>query len=332
MPAKYKLDAEQFFMLTYPTVPDGFDTDELISILERLGCDYRVGRELHQDGKPPFHAMLCFDAPYTDGYALPTFTVGTRVPNLRVRLTLPERGWDYVAKHAGTTQGHYIVGEKGSRPGGDGDGSERPSNDAWHEIVLARTREEFFDLATRLAPRQLACSFNSLSAYADWKYRPEPIPYTTPDGEWVVPDVLADWVDENVRRPKGLVLFGATRLGKTVWARSLGTHFHCGGLWNMSEFNESVEYAVFDDMVGGLRAGYFNYKDWMGGQSNFAVLDKFMNKRSIRWGKPTIFICNEDPRDQPPAFNDRVGLDWAWLEENCVFYEVKDAIFRANTE
>nr|QCX29439.1 Replication-associated protein [Plant associated genomovirus 9] len=332
MPAKYKLDAEQFFMLTYPTVPDGFDTDELISILERLGCDYRVGRELHQDGKPHFHAMLCFDNPYTDGDARRTFTVGTRVPNIRVRRTRPERGWDYVGKHAGTKEGHYIVGEKGSRPGGDGDGSERPSNDAWHEIVLARTREEFFDLATRLAPRQLACSFNSLSAYADWKYRPEPIPYTTPDGEWVVPDVLADWVDENVRRPKGLVLFGATRLGKTVWARSLGTHFHCGGLWNMSEFNESVEYAVFDDMVGGLRAGYFNYKDWMGGQFNFTVQDKYMKKRSIRWGKPTIFICNEDPRDQPPAFNDRVGLDWAWLEENCVFYEVRDAIFRANTE
>lgn len=209
MPAKYKLDAEQYFMLTYPTVPDGFDTDELISILERLGCDYRIGRELHQDGKPHFHAMLCFDDPYTDGDARRTFTVGTRVPNIRVRRTRPERGWDYVGKHAGTKEGHYIVGEKGSRPGGDGDGSERPTNDAWHEIVLARTREEFFDLATRLAPRQLACSFNSLSAYADWKYRPEPIPYTTPEGDWQVPDVLADWVDENVRGVPGECPCGA---------------------------------------------------------------------------------------------------------------------------
>jgi len=100
----------------------------------------------------------------------------------------------------------------------------------------------------------------------------------------------------------------------------------------MSEFNESVEYAVFDDMVGGLRAGYFNYKDWMGGQFNFTVQDKYMKKRSIKWGKATIFICNEDPRDLPPAYNDRVGLDWAWMEENCVFYEVKAPIFRANTE
>jgi len=199
MPAKYKLDAEQFFMLTYPTTPDDFDGSGIVAVLERLGCSFRVGRELHADGKPHFHAMCCFDEPYSDGDARRTFTVGTRVPNIRVRRTRPERGWDYVGKHAGTKEGHYIVGEKGSRPGGDSDGSERPSNDCWHEIILARTREEFFDAAARLAPRQLACSFNSLLAYADWKYRPEPEPYTTPDGEFSVPFELKDWVDDNVR-------------------------------------------------------------------------------------------------------------------------------------
>lgn len=98
----------------------------------------------------------------------------------------------------------------------------------------------------------------------------------------------------------------------------------------MSEFNESVDYAVFDDMVGGLRAGYFQYKDWMGGQFNFTVQDKYAKKRSIHWGKPTIFIANEDPRDVPSFAIDKVGIDWAWMEENCIFYEVKDTIFRAN--
>lgn len=204
MPAKYKLDGEQFFMLTYPTTPADFDGSGIIAILERLGCNYRVGRELHQDGKPHFHAMCCFDEPYTDGDARRTFTVGTRIPNIRVRRTRPERGWDYVGKHAGTKEGHYIVGEKGTRPGGDEDSAERPSNDSWHEIILARTREEFFDLAARLAPRQLACSFTSLSAYADWKYRPVKEEYVGPDGVWSVPDELLDWVDENVRGTPGM--------------------------------------------------------------------------------------------------------------------------------
>jgi len=186
-----------------PTPPADFDGAGIVAILERLGCSYRVGRELHQEGKPHFHAMCCFDEPYSDGDARRTFTVGTRVPNIRVRRTRPERGWDYVGKHAGTKEGHYIVGEKGERPGGDGDSTERPANDVWHEIILARTREEFFDIASRLAPRQLACNFNSLVAYADWKYRPGPVPYATPDGEFDVPDILSDWVDDNVRGSVG---------------------------------------------------------------------------------------------------------------------------------
>lgn len=206
MPAKYKLNDEQFFMLTYPTIPDGFDTDGLINVLERLGCNYRIGRELHQDGKPHLHAMLCFDEPYTDGDARATFKIGTRVPNIRVRRVKPERGWDYVGKHAGTKEGHYIVGEKGTRPGGDEDSSERSSNDAWFEIILARTREEFFDSAARLAPRQLACNFSSLTAYADWKYRPVAEAYSNPDGEFSVPFKLKDWVDDNVRGCSGMCL------------------------------------------------------------------------------------------------------------------------------
>lgn len=100
----------------------------------------------------------------------------------------------------------------------------------------------------------------------------------------------------------------------------------------MSQFDPAThEYAIWDDMVGGLKAGYFNYKQWMGGQYGFTIQDKYGKKKSIKWGKASIFICNTDPRDEPPAYNDRVGIDWMWMEENCVFFEVTDTIFRANT-
>lgn len=101
----------------------------------------------------------------------------------------------------------------------------------------------------------------------------------------------------------------------------------------MASFDESVGYAIFDDMVNGLRAGYFSYKDWLGGQFEFMCQDKYKGKRRVKWGKPSIFICNRDPRDEIGL--ERVGqasLDWAWIEENCVFYEVLSPIFRANTE
>lgn len=200
MVRRYKIDDEQFFMLTYPTTPDDFPINDLVGILDGLGCNYRIGRELHEDGKPHFHAMVVFDNPYSDRDGRTTFCVGGRSPNIGMRRTKPERGWDYVGKHAGTKDGHYIVAEKGNRPGGDGDSNERSSNDVWHEIILARTREEFFDLASRLAPRQLACSFTQLTSYADWKYRVVETPYASPEGEFEVPIELQQWVNGNLRR------------------------------------------------------------------------------------------------------------------------------------
>lgn len=219
MVRRFKIDDEQFFMLTYPTTPDDFPIDDLVGILDGLGCNYRIGRELHEDGKPHFHAMVVFDNPYSDRDGRTTFRVGGRAPNIRMRRTKPERGWDYVGKHAGTKDGHYIVAEKGDRPGGDGDSNERSTNDVWHEIILARTRKEFFDLASRLAPRQLACSFSQLTAYADWKYRVVETPYASPEGEFEVPIELQQWVNANLRRehhgryvlPQGPLRSGAGR-------------------------------------------------------------------------------------------------------------------------
>lgn len=199
MPAKYKLNDEHFFMLTFSTTPVDWPVDDLVSLLERLGCNYRVGRELHQDGQPHFHAMVCFETPFTDGDARATFTVGGRAPNIKVKRANPGRGWDYPGKYAGTKDGHYIVAEKGTRPGGDQDVANRPASDVWHEIISARTKEEFFDVVSRLAPRNLACNFTSLHAYAEWKYRPAVEVYTSPEGTFDVPDVLRDWVDDNLR-------------------------------------------------------------------------------------------------------------------------------------
>lgn len=198
MPQAYKIKDEQYFMLTYPTTPDGWPVNDLIGVLDRLGCDYRIGRELHQDGKPHFHAMVIFNEPYNDESPRSTFKIGGRAPNIRMRRANPERGWDYVGKHAGTQDGHYIVAEKGTRPGGEGAGSTRSANDVWAEIILARTEEEFFSNTARLAPKQLACSYPSLRSYANWKYAKEAENYTGPDGEWSVPFDLQDWAAENI--------------------------------------------------------------------------------------------------------------------------------------
>lgn len=109
-------------------------------------------------------------------------------------------------------------------------------------------------------------------------------------------------------RPKSLILWGPTRTGKTCWARSLGRHAHHANVVNMALLSTQSQYAVFDDISGGLRK--LDYKAWLGGQLHFSVTDKYMKKKTITWGKPCIYIANENP------FDTERWADLEWLAAN----------------
>lgn len=116
-------------------------------------------------------------------------------------------------------------------------------------------------------------------------------------------------------RVRSLVLYGETRTGKTVWARSLGRHGYSAGLFNLAEHIASDhEYNVFDDIAGGAKF-FPQYKQWLGCQSNFTSSDKYTKKVLIRGGLPAIWIGNTDPRLEGVWDND-------WLEGNCTFIDV----------
>lgn len=85
-----------------------------------------------------------------------------------------------------------------------------------------------------------------------------------------------------------------------------------------------MEYAVFDDMQGGLE--YFHaYKFWLGCQAEFYATDKYKGKKLISWGRPSIYIANNNP------LMDK-GADIEWLEGNCDICYLDSSIVRANTE
>lgn len=107
-------------------------------------------------------------------------------------------------------------------------------------------------------------------------------------------------------------------MGKTVWARSLGRHAYFGGLFCLDENVDNVEYAVFDDMQGGL-AFFHAYKFWLGCQSQFYATDKYKGKRLINWGRPSIYIANNNP------LSDK-DVDVDWLMGNCDFVEITESL------
>lgn len=119
--------------------------------------------------------------------------------------------------------------------------------------------------------------------------------------------------DSPQARPKSLILWGPTRTGKTLFARSLGQHSYHATEFNLAAHSEEATYAVFDDLKEGLKTNGFDYKAWLGGQHQFNCSDKYTKKRVIKWGKPSIYISNDDP-----LLTLRSDVNTDWIQNNCV--------------
>lgn len=119
-------------------------------------------------------------------------------------------------------------------------------------------------------------------------------------------------------RPKTLVLIGASRLGKTCWARSLGSHMYFNNLFNLDDWNPEASYIIFDDIS-------FDFipapKSFWGAQKSFVVTDKYRKKKTLSFGKPLIFLCN--PEDDPTLSN-----KWSqWFEDNCTIVKITNKLY-----
>jgi hypothetical protein len=125
------------------------------------------------------------------------------------------------------------------------------------------------------------------------------------------------------KRPRSLILHGASKLGKTDFARSLGKYCFFRGTFNqrtlVSTGIENLDYIIWDDVSWKDNALKDDqYKNWLGGQDEFTISDKYAKKIDVTWSKPCIFLCNGDPM---------FGLldkDRNWLEANCTIVDLGD--------
>jgi hypothetical protein len=120
-------------------------------------------------------------------------------------------------------------------------------------------------------------------------------------------------------RPKSLLIYGGTTLGKSDFAKSLGFHFHWQKTSNLSKLLEmdmsQIEYGIFDDIPwtdNTFQADGF--KAWLGGHEDFETTEKCKGKFHISWGKPAIVLCNKNPLGDK-FFRD--PCDREWLLHNC---------------
>nr|QJB18642.1 MAG: replication-associated protein [Genomoviridae sp.] len=313
----------RYALLTYAQCGD-LDPWSVSNLLSEVPAECIIGREDHADGGVHLHVFVDFGTRFCTKDPR-RFDVDGHHPNIQPCGRTPAKMYDYAIK-----DGDVVAGGL-DRPGGD---DVAGVCSQWDRIVDAQDAEEFWDLVRTLAPRVLVTNFNSLRSYCEWRYRPTVADYITPPGivfdlsgveelgEFVRESLSGNWVG----KPKSLIIHGETRLGKTLWARSLGEHIYCCLQFNVDDVRAKLEvakYAVFDDMQGGFK--YFpSYKGWLGAQKSFTVTDKYKGKTTIEWGRPTIWVMNESP-------SSCTDVDYEWLMGNCFIVHVGHAIFHAST-
>uniref|UniRef100_A0A8E7G297 Replication-associated protein n=1 Tax=Ficedula parva Genomoviridae sp. TaxID=2814952 RepID=A0A8E7G297_9VIRU len=285
----------KYVLLTYAQCGDldGFTVMDRIS---SLGGECIVARESHEDGGVHLHVFCDFGRKFRSRKA-DVFDVDGVHPNIVASRGTPEKGYDYTIKDGDVICGG-LARPEGKSGGGDGSVVSR-----WTEITGAGSREEFWELVHRLDPKSAACSFTSLSKYADWKFAVNPPCYESPGGITFVGgdmDRRDDWLSQSGIGSGEPLIDECLKYG-------------------------DVEYAVFDDIRGGIKF-FPSYKEWLGCQAWVTVKCLYREPKLIPWGKPSIWLSNTDPRAE------MLQSEVDWMEKNCIFVEVNDPIFRANTE
>nr|QVW56460.2 MAG: replication-associated protein [Gemycircularvirus] len=316
------------FLVTYAQCGD-LSEWAVLDKFTSLGAECIIAREQHEDLGLHFHVFADFGRKFRSR-KVDIFDVDGRHPNIKRSWGTPEKGYDYAIK-----DGDIVAGGLERPDGVHGSGK---TFDLWSQIAGAENRGEFWRLCEELDPKSLCCSFGQLSKFADWRFAEPDAEYRTPDGiEFDVHsgDGRDSWVQESgiqlgdsfVGRPMSLVLYGESRTGKTLWARSLGPHIYNIGLVSGEECMKApnVKYAIFDDIRGGIKF-FPAFKEWLGAQATVSVKRLYRDPKLVAWGKPSVWISNEDPRLVMDS------SDISWLEANARFIEVNSAIFRANTE
>nr|WAE43014.1 MAG: replication associated protein [Cressdnaviricota sp.] len=261
-----------------------------------------VGHELHQDTGDHLHCFLHSPDPLRSKNER-WFDYEGYHPNV-VACRAPKKGYEYCKK-----DGDFI--ESGSF-------EFAAEKRKWSEIESATTKEEAVEIIKSVSYRDFVLQNDRIEQFLSKKFRPKestyearnywnPAQYPELD-QWVLQIDVTD-------RPKSLILVGASRLGKTEWARSVGHHMYFNGSFNLDKWDPDAAYAIFDDWEDWSR--FFQYKQWLGAQREFEATDKYRAKRTLIWGKPSIILSNE-----MPCFK-----DWNWIQENCFIQEIKEKLF-----
>lgn len=327
MSRQFRFNAKSCF-LTYAGIGHedrtGYTKEELYAHLN-LKCPTAtqliVAWEHHQDGTPHAHCYVTWATRQDVRDARSLFMFKEHYPNIQA-VRSPARCMAYVIK-----DDDYMAKVPVELPG------QRDDIIITEAIAGGATPEEAAVMAVRNSDGKNMRYFTQLVSFG----RAIKIDNKVKDAVRIYPtdfdlsnltqeqeDFLNDFVvrlgtrDTRSRDGKSVWLYGPSRMGKTQLARSLGLHWYMQGMWSLDEYSDEADYGVVDDFDWD-RFKTFGYKGLLGLQYELVVTDKYRGKRTIKHGKPLVFVTNDLPVFSP--------AEWAWLEVNVEFMYIGNKLY-----
>lgn len=283
---RYRANRQCFF-LTYPQCPlDPIDRimDELFARFPGEIEKWLIAKELHEDGNQHIHLYLRFNQ----------------------KKNFKDPRWadidGYHPNDGGAIRSHVAVAKYCTKDGEWWCGPDqwfKAKTDPFAEAMAAENMKAAEEIIRTKRPRDYAMYWDRIQVNVK-RALAKPIERTTTiigDPEpWVLPDGLRNWLAEEYVKPnraRCLFLQGATKLGKTEWARSLDeNHIFWRGAINIDKWEDDAKYIVIDDIEWQFIP---NKKQLMTAMGECELTDKYRAKRTLINFKPCILCCNYNP-------------------------------------
>lgn len=284
----FRLQATHLF-LTYPQCPLDFDVvyNHLLNLKFNDNCVQLLclGRELHEDGNPHYHAYLKYER-----------KLNLRNPNFfDIQLFHPN-----IQKCKSTNDTLKYVTK---------DGDFRANFELKIKYTLSECLEravdenDFIRLGLQSMDWKFGASFSNLIKLYREKQKEKNLVVWNPlfnYSDFVIMDfdllcgisgILTHVKDGT--RTKSLWLYGPSRTGKTALARSLGVHAYMHEIWNADNLSDEATYTVYDDFSWEVLKR--QYKSILGCMKDITVTDKYRSKKNLVYNMPAIVLSNEKP-------------------------------------
>lgn len=166
-----------------------------------------------------------------------------------------------------------------------------------------------------------------------FKTAPPKKPMVKWDRKYIVPKKLYqvierfnDWTrrfitgEELESRPRGLVLIGVSRLGKTACMTSIGPFTYISQMWNMDNWQGQTALNIIDDIDPDGENGipFKLYKPFFGAQEVITATDKYRGKRDLYNNKPLIWLNNYTLEE---TFKDKKAIDYIHKNMDVIYLE-----------